>query len=173
MARARAVYQGLEIVVRPSEGELEAYLQRNRARYELPERFDVEHAFAARERGDAEARAAEFRRLAEEGAALATLGDAFEAGAALSEQAFDDLARVFGFGLSTALVRAKDGELLVLEGTRGVHAVRITRRRGPELLPREALRARVLRDYWRSKQSELEERALRKLAVQYVFTEEE
>jgi hypothetical protein len=168
--RARAVYRGLEIERAPTPAELEQFLAENRARYELPERFDFEHAFAARERGDTERRAREFKTAAEKGGELLGQGDEFPPGAQLGEQSFEEIARVFGFGFATGLAKATLGEIVILEGTRGVHAVRVTRRIAPALPARDELEPRLVRDLLSSRRDEAP--AFERLLSRYRFVEQ-
>jgi len=168
--RARAVYRGLEIERTPTQAELERFLAENRARYELPERFDFEQVFAARERGDAERRAREFKTAAEQGAGFLGRGDEFVVGEQLGEQSFEEIARVFGFGFATGLVKAPLGEVVILEGTRGVHAVRVTRRIAPGLPAMEALSPRLVRDLLSERRSE--EQGFERLVARYRFVEQ-
>lgn len=171
VARARDVFRGLEQVRAPSDAELEAFARDHRARYERPEQFELEQAFAARAGGAERARAAGFVAAAEAGAPLGGQGDEFPAGNRV-EGAFEDLARVFGFGFATELAKASPGRVMVLEGTRGMHAVRLLRRVPPSLPPASELRPRLLLDYFREQEAELGERALRRIRDGYRFVEE-
>ena len=168
--RARAVYRGLEIQRAPAPAELERFLAANRARYELPERFDFEQVFAARERGDAERRVREFKTAAEKGGRLRGQGDEFVVGEQLEEQSFEEIARVFGFGFATGLAKAAIGEVVILEGTRGVHAVRVTRRIAPALPPMDELLPRLARDLLSARRSE--EKGFERLVARYRFVEQ-
>jgi hypothetical protein len=171
-ARAIEVFRGLEIQREPTDTELTGFLEENRARYEVPERYTIEHAFAKREGGSAAARAASFVRAAKGGKELAELGDVFDVGSKVEEVAFEDLARLFGFEFAQGVARAKTGELVVLESTRGVHAVRLVKTI-PAGLPEEStLRPRLVRDWKASQGEELREKAKRRILERYRFVEE-
>ncbi|MDQ2644530.1 MAG: peptidylprolyl isomerase [Myxococcota bacterium] len=171
-ARALEVFRGLEIQREPTDTELTGFLEANRARYEVPERYTIEHAFAKRGGGDAEARAKGFAAsAARQGKELSALGDVYDVGAKLEEVAFEDLARIFGFEFAQGVSRAKPGEVVVLESTRGFHAVRVVDTI-PAGLPDEALLLpRLVRDWKASLGDELKEKAEQRLLSRYRFVE--
>jgi hypothetical protein len=166
------VFQGLEIQREPTDTELTGFLEANRARYEVPERYTLEHAFAKREGGNAEVRAKGFAAsVASDGKELAALGDVYDVGSKVEEVAFEDLARIFGFEFAEGVARAKPGEVVVLESTRGFHAVRVLGTI-PAGLPDEALLLpRLVRDWKASLGDELKEKAKRRLLSRYRFEE--
>jgi hypothetical protein len=171
-ARAIEVFRGLEIQQEPTDTELTGFLEENRARYEVPERYTIEHAFAKRESGNAAARAASFVRTAKGGKELAELGDVFDVGSKVEEVAFEDLARLFGYEFATGVTRAAPGDVVVLESTRGFHAVRLVETI-PAGLPEEStLRPRLVRDWKASRGDELREKAKRRILERYRFVEE-
>ena len=171
-SRALEVFRGLEIAREPTDMELTGFLEANRARYEVPERYTLEHAFAKRESGDAAARAAGFASAAQHGKELTALGDVFDVGSKVEEVAFEDLARLFGFEFAQGVARAKVGQIVVLESTRGFHAVRLVKT-VPAGLPDESLlRPRLVRDWKASLGDELTELAKRRLLERYRFEEE-
>ncbi len=171
-ARALEVFRRLEIQREPTDTELTGFLEANRARYEVPERYTLEHAFAKREGGDAEARAKGFAAsAAKEGKELSALGDVYDVGSKVEEVAFEDLARLFGFEFAEGVARARPGAVVVLESTRGFHAVRVVATI-PAGLPDEALLLpRLVRDWKASLGDELKEKAERRLLSRYRFVE--
>lgn len=171
-ARALEVFRGLEVVREPTDTELTGFLEEHRARYELPERLTIEHAFAARERGNAEERARAFVAAMKGGKELAALGDVFDVGSKVEDAAFEDLARLFGFEFATGVSKADTGDAMVLESTRGVHAVRVVKRTAAGLPPEDELRRRLVRDWKASQGSALKERAKQRLLEGYRFVEE-
>jgi hypothetical protein len=168
-ARAIEVFRGLEIQREPTDTELTGFLEENRARYEVPERYTIEHAFAKREGGNAAARAASFVGAAKGGKELAGLGDVFDVGSKVEEVAFEDLARIFGYEFATGVSKAAPGDVVVLESTRGFHAVRLVKTI-PAGLPEESvLRPRLVRDWKASRGDELREKAKRRILERYRF----
>jgi len=170
-ARTLEVFRALELPPEPTDTELTGFLEEHRARYELPERFTIEHAFASRERGNAEARARAFVAAAKDGKELSALGDVFDVGSKVEDAAFEDLARLFGFEFATGVSTAGAGHVVVLESTRGVHAVRVVKRSAAGLPPEDELRRRLVRDWKASQGRELEQRARRRLLERYRFVE--
>jgi hypothetical protein len=170
--RAIEVFRGLEIQREPTDTELTGFLEENRARYEVPDRYTIEHAFAKREGGNAAARAASFVSAAKGGKELAELGDVFDVGSKVEEVAFEDLSRIFGFEFAQGVARAETGDVVVLESTRGFHAVRLVKTI-PAGLPEEStLRPRLVRDWKASQGDELREKAKRRILERYRFVEE-
>ena len=168
--RAKDVYRGLEIQSVPTQQELDLFLAKNRARYEAPERFELEQVFASREKGDAHARARRFKALADQGLGWLGQGDDLEAVAPSFEGAFEDIARQYGLGFATGVSQAAVGEVVVLESTWGVHAVRVKKRNPPALPPTDMLRPRLLRDFRSAEPAK--GRADQRLVARYRFVEE-
>jgi len=169
--RAVEVFQGLEIQREPTNTELTGFLEEHRARYEVPQRYTIEQAFAKRESGNAEARAEGFVSAAKSGKELSALGDVFDVGSKVDAVAFEDLARLFGFEFATGVAKAAPGQTVVLESTRGFHAVRVVKTIQAGLPEESVLRPRLVRDWKASHASELVEQAKRRILERYRFVE--
>lgn len=171
-ARALEVFRGLEIQREPTDTELTGFLEENRARYEVPERYTIEHAFAKRESGNAEARAESFVvNATKDGKGLASQGDVFDVGSQVEEVAFEDLARIFGFEFATGVAKTKPGQIVVLESTRGFHAVRVVKIIPAGLPDESLLQPRLVRDWKASRGEEQREKAKRRILERYRFVE--
>lgn len=133
------------VVPDPTERELQAFLASRAAEYEVPRRYDFEHAFARRG-PEARPRAEGFLRELTAGADVRSLGDPFPEGPVLAAATVPQLDAWLGPAFTRELSRLRAGEAAVIESSHGVHAVRLRLAEGG-VPPFAALRERLLRDF--------------------------
>ena len=178
----RRLVQKLELLtedlaaqVEPTDAELQAYLDRNRDRYMVPERRTFQQVYVdASRRGEAAREEAERiltrLRSAPGDARASELGDGFLLEYEHPLQAARDVARLFGSAFSESLFELDVGEWQgpVVSGY-GLHLVRVSdveEERMPEL---DDVLGYVLSDYQREIREEAQDRLLAGILERYAI----
>ncbi|HEY8946828.1 MAG TPA: peptidylprolyl isomerase [Polyangiaceae bacterium] len=141
--------RGLFVPPQPTARQLDEFLERHRARYEVPERYDFEHVFVARASRDAKGRAQALLDELRRGGPARDLGDPFASGREFAAQTPERLSRVFGAEFAAALPRLIPGTWTLVESQHGVHLVKLRLAEGG-LPARETLGPRLIEDYQRA-----------------------
>ncbi len=163
----------LTVTREPTPAELDAFLQQNLERYSEPPRYDFEHVYLARDRGDGSAlsRARALVRELAAGGAVEGKGDSFEAGATLSGRTADNLRQLFGENFARRVPDLELGRWQLVESVHGWHVVRLTRITPAQPIERSVLSPKLLRD-WKLAQRSSSGSILRsELGKKYVFKE--
>jgi hypothetical protein len=167
ISKMKSVLEGLVIVPEPSDADLQAWLAADRARYQTPVRYDLEHAFAAKSRKDARALAERQLAELEKTGKLEGAGDPFASGARHENRSIEYLTRTFGKGFADAISRAEPKRWQLVESDHGWHAVRVTRRQGGEKPSVATLRGKLVRDWQNARKKELVAAKLAELVASY------
>jgi hypothetical protein len=167
IAKMKGVLEGLVIVPQPTDADLEAWLAADRARYETPVRYDLEHVFVAESHEDARQRAERHLAELESGAKPEGKGDAFPSGARHERRSADYLSRTFGKAFAETITRAPPNAWQLVESDRGWHVARLTRREGGERPTLAALRGKLVRDWQTARKKELVAVKLAELVASY------
>jgi hypothetical protein len=167
VAKMKSVNQSLVLVREPSDAELDAWLAAKRAQYETPVRVDFEHVFALKDREKPESRSKEFLEKLSAGAKPDGLGDPFPQGARHERRSIEYVTRTFGKGFADAIAGAPPGTWRLAQSDHGWHAVRVTHREGGEPPTREALRAKLVRDWQTAEKKKLAEARLAEIVKSY------
>jgi hypothetical protein len=135
----------------PDEPALQAYLARNAARFERPERLHLMHVYLSRDRrgahlqADAEALLGRLRGAATDPGAAATLGDPFIRGQEMRAASAQDLTRAFGADFSAAVVALPAGSWQgPVASAYGLHLVFVVGRTPGGLPALDAVRNQVV-----------------------------
>lgn len=132
-----------EAAVDPAPGDLDAFYEEHRRRYQTPELISFEHRFFSDE---ASARAAAIKGK------TAADGETFYLGDRLVDYSADECAAVFGVAFTRTIGELPMGEWIgPLESGRGWHVVRVTNRTPPTDIPRETIEDRILADWHAAK----------------------
>jgi hypothetical protein len=170
IAKLLAVQRGLFIPPEPRPEELDVWLEQNRARYELPVRYDFEHVFAAKDRPDARKRALAFVKDLESNQPE-TAGDHFADGSVFLAQSPQRIQRVFGAKFAEAIPALVPGRWTAVESDHGWHAVRLRLAEGG-LPARELLGERLVEDFQAAALQAAIERYAASIETKYQFREE-
>ncbi len=134
--------------------ELEAYLQRHQGAYAQAARLTFTQIFLSAEKhgdalaDDAHALLTELRRSAARPESSKRLGDPFIAGQSFRSTSRDELAKLFGDELATAVSTLEPGRWSEpLRSRYGMHLVWVAGRDAAAIPPLDAVRPRVLRAY--------------------------
>jgi peptidyl-prolyl cis-trans isomerase C len=148
------------IVAEPSDEELRAFFEGDRARWAEPARIDFTHVFVA----DADrARAEELLALVRSGATPSGLGDRFSGGRRYRGRRVVDLARAFGDDFARGLDAQPIGAWEIRASRFGLHVLRVdahTQGRAPSL---SDVRADVRRAWMDERRAREVRRAMRSL----------
>lgn len=145
VARLRSLLYGVVRVDEPETGQLAAWLEAHRARYDRPLRLDFEAAALA-EGGSAEQLLATARAEGQLPEALAQRQRLF------LNRAAKDIAAIYDETVAAALVEQSEGAWLVLETGAGPHLFHLLRRREPEPATLASHREQIAAD-WREEQA--------------------
>lgn len=140
------IQKSLVVLPEPTPEQLDSFLERNRSRYEVPERYDFEHTFASRTEPDAEKRATQMLRELVLGKPASELGDVFRGGRAFTAHTPARIAQLFGPRFRDAVTRLPPGQWTLVESEQGWHAVRVQSAEGG-LPAREQLGPRLVQDF--------------------------
>jgi hypothetical protein len=162
----------LRRVREPSDAELDAFLAANRARYELPPRYDFEHYFAANRDQQAEARARAIASELEAGRTPDDVGDEFPEGRQLMGRSEAEVSRVFGETFARGLAGLEVGRWTLLASRLGVHVVRLQAATPRVPADRERLRSELVRDWQLAEREKAAASVPEALGSAYVFVEE-
>lgn len=153
--KLRLTYDATADLAPVDDADLLALRDADPARYSAPARFAVTQVLAARGRHpDPRAAAEELVRALEDGADPTRLGDPGPHARQLGLRAAADYARLFGPEFAAALEDLPEGTWSIVQSQLGAHAVRVDARAPAELLPLEAVRARLQADLADRRRSE-------------------
>jgi peptidyl-prolyl cis-trans isomerase C len=165
--KMRALLETSVTVTPPEDATLQAFIDRQPARYGGVERIDLDHVFLSRgsRPPDLQAEAVRIAPLltAPGGAGLAGLSDPHPAGVALRGAQFRDLERLFGTPLAHHLAALPEGGWQgPLTSALGLHFVRV-RGRVLRQVDVEGVRQRALQDWLLAERARLTEVAVERL----------
>jgi hypothetical protein len=170
IAKLLEIQRSLFVPPQPTAQQLDEFLERHRARYEIPERYDFEHVFVAGTSPDAKKRAEALLDELRRGRAARDLGDPFASGREFAAQTPERLSRVFGAEFTTALPRLIPGTWTLVESEHGVHLVKLRLAEGG-LPTREMLGPRLVQDYQRAAEEEALAKYVTQITARYPLTE--
>jgi hypothetical protein len=127
VAKLLQIARERDVLPEATEADLRDFLERHRSTYTLPTTFDFEQVFISRTRSDARAQAEQVLSRLREGAPPEGLGDTFPRGHRFSGESSVDISVLLGEQAAKDLARCVVGEWTLVEGARGLHAVRVTR----------------------------------------------
>lgn len=160
----------------PDEAALQAFLDRNAARYARPGRVTFRHVYFSRERrgNGLEAAAAEGMAVLGAGRSDEALGDAFLHGHEFDGREVEEIATLFGPDFAGTLADAPVGRWVgPIASSYGVHLVRVDRREATRPATVAEVRPALLRD-WRQERRETGNRELyERLKKRYRITVDE
>jgi PPIC-type PPIASE domain len=165
------LYEDLTEPPEPTDVELEAYLEAHEAEYRIEPRYTFAHVYLSASRGSAAAAdaahaLAELRRT---GANAVGHGDSFLLGRAFDALPRNDVERIFGGTLASALDAAALGEWSgPFESGYGLHVVRLSERAPGRRPTLDEVRAAVRRDWEAARRRDANETMIRELRERYV-----
>jgi hypothetical protein len=145
--KMRNLVYGNIVIREPDPGELQAWLEAHRERYELPRRFDLEQV----ELGAGDDAAAVLSATRDADAVPAAYADQLRRCRGRSRAA---VAATFGDDFAEALARAARGEWVLLDSEDGRHLARVTAVHEAVPATLESRRGRIEAD-WRDAQAQL------------------
>lgn len=164
----------------PTEEQLVAFFEENRAAYRFPDRITMTHVFFDPDKrgnttlDDAEAAKAELIALAEMPADLSAYGDEFLLQTYYPERTEADLARLFGVGFAAPVFELETGVWHgpVLSGY-GTHLVFVHNRVVAPEVALADVKAAVAEDYMKAQRDKLNEKFMEGLLARYTVVIEE
>jgi hypothetical protein len=158
IASQMAYVLGTRVVVpEPTDDELRAAFEADRARWSMPDRLDFTQVFVSGTDEAAQTRARELLALLQSGADPNGLGDTFAGGRRFRGRRIDELAERFGDAFVVGIDTQPEDTWTLRRSSTGLHLVRIDRRIASATRELDAVRDEVRHDW----QASAREQALR------------
>jgi hypothetical protein len=171
LLRARVAARRSAAVPEPSEQELTAFLDSQRAAFEQPALHDFEQVFFDLQKPGAESRAQATLLALERGADPKSFGDPFRFGSPLRGESLARVRTVFGPVFAARLAQAEPGHFYLVRSSEGLHAVRLLKKSEGRMPALSEVRPRVVAAWKLERRAAAEREALRALVAEYRFVD--
>ncbi len=162
-----------QVVVRePKPGELRAWFDAHRERWNVPELVDFTHVFFEGDGEEAKRKAKEALEALERGAAPGTLGERFSGGRRYRRRKLDDLAKTFGESFASEIGKQAVGGWQLRQSRFGQHVVRVDGRTAAQAASFESVELDVQKDWEASERAREQARAVEELGGRWEVVRE-